>query len=308
MDIGRIKEFIVLAKTLNYSKAASTVFITQPALSRHIMALEEELGIRLFTRSKRSVELTAAGCIVLKRFEDIQDDYERLQHELSLFIAEKHKKLSLSCPSYWMGDYINPILLELAQIDASCEYYVEAHQPSDGIERVQEGTFDVAFAIGLQDNLDPEITRHLFASERLSILARPDKFSATEKPISIKSLEGETIVLVDDHTTKFDALNRRILEILEQFEVTIAGIKYANQIETIGFTIALCDGVGVQPCCVRNISREYLSFRLLEEAECSVPLCFYYREKDKNPSISKLLATGSMYAKQLEDESFPWLV
>ena len=53
-----IKEYVILAETLSFTKAAELSYITQPALSRHIAILEEEFDCRLFERSTREVKLT----------------------------------------------------------------------------------------------------------------------------------------------------------------------------------------------------------------------------------------------------------
>ncbi len=61
MTLNQLESFLVLAQRLNFTQAADDLFISQPALSRMISALEQELGIQLFYRSSRSVTLTPAG-------------------------------------------------------------------------------------------------------------------------------------------------------------------------------------------------------------------------------------------------------
>ncbi|GAB2595645.1 LysR substrate-binding domain-containing protein [Spirosoma areae] len=61
MDILQLKHFLALANTLNYRRTAESVFIAQPALSRQIQQLENEIGALLFKRNKRNVSLTPAG-------------------------------------------------------------------------------------------------------------------------------------------------------------------------------------------------------------------------------------------------------
>ena len=61
MTLTQLESFLVLAQRLNFTQAAEDLFISQPALSRMISALEQELGIQLFYRSSRSVSLTPAG-------------------------------------------------------------------------------------------------------------------------------------------------------------------------------------------------------------------------------------------------------
>lgn len=61
MELKWLSAFVTLAEYLNFNKAAASMYITQPALSKYIAALEEELDVRLFERSKRAVTLTDAG-------------------------------------------------------------------------------------------------------------------------------------------------------------------------------------------------------------------------------------------------------
>lgn len=75
MTITQMKYFITAAKCLNFTKAASQLYITQPALSRQISAIEEELNMQLFIRNNRSVKLTPAAVVLLDEFERIYNDY-----------------------------------------------------------------------------------------------------------------------------------------------------------------------------------------------------------------------------------------
>ena len=65
MTTEYLREFILLAETGNYTAAAEPLFISEATLSRHIMALEQELGTELFKRMPRSIRLTEAGTIFM---------------------------------------------------------------------------------------------------------------------------------------------------------------------------------------------------------------------------------------------------
>ena len=77
MELKYIREFVSLAETSNYFETAERLFITTSSLSRHIKALEEELGMPLFDRTTRKVVLNRHGRLFLpyaKQFVKIDDD------------------------------------------------------------------------------------------------------------------------------------------------------------------------------------------------------------------------------------------
>ena len=81
MNIQQIRHALVLAKRLHFTKTAEEVNIVQPALSRQISTLEEELGVLLFKRHKRKVELTPAGMYFLSEMETILAQLDQLHHK-----------------------------------------------------------------------------------------------------------------------------------------------------------------------------------------------------------------------------------
>ena len=73
MDTSYIKEFVMLAECLSFSEAAERLFISQSSLSKHIQALERELGVRLLGRTTRSIRLSAAGELYLPYAQKIAE-------------------------------------------------------------------------------------------------------------------------------------------------------------------------------------------------------------------------------------------
>lgn len=78
MEISALQQFLVLAETLNFTQAAEKCFVTQPTLSRKIAVLENELGVRLFVRSRKSVMLTAEGSALVEHARRIVSEYEEI--------------------------------------------------------------------------------------------------------------------------------------------------------------------------------------------------------------------------------------
>lgn len=97
MTTERLFEFLILSQTLNYSKAAKKLFITQSALSRHIIDMEEEMGVRLLERSTHAVKLTKAGRILAQRSRYLMQKSESLLHRLHTAGIGSGGSISIAC-------------------------------------------------------------------------------------------------------------------------------------------------------------------------------------------------------------------
>lgn len=75
MNTTQVKYFITAARVLNFTEAAKKLYISQPALSKQITAIENELNMMLFIRDKKSVRLTPAGMVLLKELPKWEDQY-----------------------------------------------------------------------------------------------------------------------------------------------------------------------------------------------------------------------------------------
>ncbi len=110
MDDFRLKVFYSVSKNQSFTKAASELFISQPAVTKHVKLLEESLGIRLFERKGNSTTLTAAGEVLFKYATDIFQLYQEALFELGTMKNQFQGSLKLGA-STTIGQYlISPIL------------------------------------------------------------------------------------------------------------------------------------------------------------------------------------------------------
>lgn len=126
MELYQLRTFIVVAEEGNFTRAGKRVHATQPAVSAHIKGLEDDLGVRLFDRTPRGVELTAAGAELMADAMAVVESADRLSARAMTLTGEISGKLSLGLctdPGYLkitgllseMNDHFPKLNLELVQ-------------------------------------------------------------------------------------------------------------------------------------------------------------------------------------------------
>lgn len=120
MDTSKLKAFIDLTQTLNYTETAEHLFTTQGNISKQILSLEKELGVKLFRREHRQIQLTEVGKLTLPYVQRIVEQTERLQRTLSEYVDEHNLLLNIytipTMPNYRGFTKITKFLKEHPEI------------------------------------------------------------------------------------------------------------------------------------------------------------------------------------------------
>ncbi len=95
MDIRVLRYFLAVAREGNVTRAAKSLHLAQPSLSRQLMNLEEELGKQLFVRTKRGITLTEEGILLRKRAEEIAALLKKTEEELTQEPETLHGEISI---------------------------------------------------------------------------------------------------------------------------------------------------------------------------------------------------------------------
>ena len=83
MELAHLRYFVHVATARSFVRGAAAAFVTAPALSKAVRALEAELGVQLLERTTRQVRLTSAGEVVLERCQRVLEDVESLRRDAS---------------------------------------------------------------------------------------------------------------------------------------------------------------------------------------------------------------------------------
>lgn len=295
LDIEYIPSFLTLTKTLSFSETARLLYISQASVSRHIDSMEQALGIKLFSRTTRKVELTEAGVAILDSFIEIQERYEKIQ-QIAYRLNSSLVSLKLSCPEFWLSTFIEPLIAFLSEHEPSLHVTVESNAPIQGLNLVRNGSCDMSFGIGIPTNLDSSITMQPFMSEKVVATIHKDNHIANRGMITLKELASVPLVLLDDGTKGFHRMNEELLRQFSEQGLEPIEIHYANQVETLGIAIADCKGYCLPPQSL-HLHRDYLTTLPFGENGPTLPLSFFFRTDHLNDDLMLFLEAIKQFAK-----------
>lgn len=195
MTIEQMREFVILAEERNYLVAADMVYSTQATLSRHIMAMEKELGFPLFTRSTKRIELTQEGSrflIYARRAMKLQDDYlaelECAKRSMSESLTVGYNALAAF---YRFTDKLTQFMtshpkIPIKMIEDDTEILIKA---------VQNGSCDIAFI--QEDPFHPVegLEKIQICADTLDAVLPTDHPLASKDSIDLRELEQERFAI-----------------------------------------------------------------------------------------------------------------
>lgn len=147
MDL-QMQVFEAVAELRSFSRAAERLHMTQPAVSQHIRALEDSLGVRLLERNNKSVSLTRAGEIALRHAKDINGLYFRMREMVNELVHFTGGPLSVGA-SYTFGEYALPsVLAKLHREYPGITAQVAIGNTAEIAERVRSRELDICIVEG----------------------------------------------------------------------------------------------------------------------------------------------------------------
>lgn len=166
----RLKVFHTVAKRLNFTKAAEELFITQPAVTKHIKELENHFKVKLFDRNGSKIQLTAAGTTLLQYVEQIFSIYNNMEIELGAFTQNKTGNLRIGA-STTAAQYILPPILASFHSKFKDVHIQLITGNSEHIETsLQNGEIDLGIIEGKSQNTHFQFTP--FLKDELVLVAR----------------------------------------------------------------------------------------------------------------------------------------
>ncbi len=194
MELRVLRYFLTVAREENITRAAKLLHVTQPTLSRQLMQLEDELGVKLFHRGKYSVSLTEDGMLLKRRAQEIVSLSDKTVEELSRKEEILSGEIAIGCGEARNMSVFADQIVAFREKYPLVQFNIYSASADDIKERIEKGTLDMGLLMEPVDIGKYEFI-HMPQKETWGILTRKDSELAQNKAITPEDLAGIPLLI-----------------------------------------------------------------------------------------------------------------
>lgn len=298
MSDFRLRVFRSVAKNLSFTKASQELFVSQPAITKHIQELESAYQTRLFDRQGSKISLTESGKLLLEHCDRILEDYKRLEYEMHLLNNEYTGELRLGA-STTIAQYVLPPLLarfikKFPQVNLSL-----MNGNSREVETaLQEHRIDLGLVEGVHRSPNLKYTPFL-EDELVAVVHAKSKLSISDE-LAPEDLTDIPLVLRERGSGTLDVIERA----LSQHNIKLSALHvlmYLGSTESIKLFLESTDCMGI--ISIRSICKELAAgtFRVVELKDISMlrDFCFVRQQGQESGLVPAFMQFAIHHSRTL---------
>lgn len=295
MDLRQMRYFLALAQERNFSRAAERLHMAQPPLTRQIRLLEEQLGITLFVRTAKGVDLTEAGQTLLDELPNVLSLAQRAEERARL--AGKGLIGRLDVGIFGSG-VLNVIPLLLAHFHAARpEVQIVIHNLTK-VEQIQAlREHRITIAISRLPPNESDLRAEVVLREGLLVGLHEGHRLCAKTQISVRDLDNEPMILYPNVPTRGLAQ-----EIISAFVREGVRLRIEQEVEDVLTCVALVScgfGLCITTESTANLHLPHVVYRPLKSRYLrDIDLSCLYRRDDNSPILTAFLSVVGQFPKK----------
>ncbi|MBR2797409.1 MAG: LysR family transcriptional regulator [Clostridia bacterium] len=282
MTTKQIDYCIELAHTLNFSRAAENMFVSQPTFSYQIKLMEDEVGFAIFERSGKGAALTPAGSQFVTALASLREDLKRAIEQGQNFSSKYTDSISISLMVF-QAVYFLPEAMRLFGEAYPDVQITPVFQYENGVEAFLRNEVDILFALKEQTKHIPGIAVHDLFESRIYLIANKNDSLAAKNLIREEDLYGRTLMVGGGSPPALRAVQHRL--------IASGKIRYFNSPDhdTTRVNVAAGKGICLAPGFLNDHSGQFawIPFDCRETFSCV--LCTH--KDDHRTALKDFLAT-----------------
>jgi len=287
MELRRLQYFVVVAEECHFGRAAARLRMAQPPLSQQIKHLEAEIGVTLFTRSTRKVELTPTGERFLERARQILTSLDNAVEEAGRIAEGMLGTLAIG----FTGSATYDLLPTLARVLRSELPGIELDLKGEMLTPVQvaallDGTLDLAFLRPPVRSPDIDV-RVLRREPLIAVLPEAHPLASREK-VNLADLRDEPFISYPSHNRS--VVYETVIEACQHSGFTPARVHEVGETSTLVSFVAAGLGVALVPASVRHLQITGARYMPLAGNTREVELALATRLGERSPQVARVRA------------------
>jgi len=287
MELRHLRYFAGVAQYLSFSEASRRLHVAQSAISQTIFALEDEIGVKLLLRTRRTVQLTAAGHAFLSEATDILNRAERAKKIAQGAASGQVGRLSIgfipTATSLFLPGLIATYRSRFPQVA------IELHDmtPGQQIQAMDEKTINFGFSRALPRKRAKEFNVEEIFCDRLWIALPLSHPLAAKKVVDLERVAGETFV--EFHRQGAPLVYDEVMATCRRAGFSPNVIHEPDIMNSVLLLVESGLGVSLVPSNVRNASNPRVALRRIKPASARMPLIAFWPKSVDAPIVDAFM-------------------
>jgi DNA-binding transcriptional LysR family regulator len=283
MELRHLRTIEAVARHRSFTKAADELFLAQSAISQQIRRLEEELGLQIFRRSSRSVDITDEGRILLAHAKRVIAEIDELHGHLEELTGLLRGAVRIG-GIYPFGRYdIYDVLADFRARYPGVAIHMLEDTQDEMLAMLRKDDLDCAFASVDPDAIGSEFAATLLWEEEFLVAMSPDHPLAARSSVTLEELVGEDLIAYRDNS----ALRRRFETTLGRRGLEPRNAFVCTEMNAVRALAAKGLGVAVLPRSIAELDGPPIALRPFRPEPVTWPVALVWRADRRQPPAAK---------------------
>ena len=285
MELRHLRYFLAVAEELHFGRAAERVHIAQPPLSQQIKQLEKEIGVQLFKRTKRSVELTEAGKVFQREAGAVLERLEKGILKAQLANRGEAGWLGIGFLSSINYDLLPNVIRKFRNDYPNIELFLQEMPDVEQNQALLEKRIHVGFT--RFPIVNKELNYEVVVRENLVVALPSAHPFAKKKTLKFAELAEEPFILFSQTSPSVYADYMLRLCAAAGFQPRVA--QNVGEVQTALGLVAAEIGIILVPSSTQNLKREGVVYRNLTNPKPTIEIIMQYRKDESSPVFKRFL-------------------